>query len=163
MEKKQDAALAKVKATVTGDNKSFERMPPLSRFRMLMTVDRAVVFELIETEDFDELQAVISDSTAATLSENSLADQRKLVERWLQSASAAIRQVPYNTLWKFYESLTAEEKIKLDGLPRAELERAIRGKYLQTQPPQDHELWKLFQTQQPDGGKMNQQNDVPRD
>ena len=78
-----------------------------------------------------------------------------MVERWLQSASIAIRQVPDDTLWLFFKSLPEQERNDLDGLSRDAWKQVLREKYLKNQPSITDETWNLFLNENPPGPQDN--------
>ena len=144
VEKKQDAALAKINELFPEQDNPFDRLPAERRFGYVLTLDRTSAFALMGPENFQDLEAMVSKQTAKTLAGESLEDQRRLVERWLQAAALATRQVPDDTLWVFYDGLSSDEKNSFDGLDREAWRQVLREKYLENQPPISDEIWNLF-------------------
>lgn len=144
VEKKQDAALAKINELFPEETNPFDRLTADRRFAYLLTLDRTSTFALMGPEDFQDLEARVSKQTSRTLADKSLDSQRLLVERWLQAAILATRQVPDDTLWAFYDSLSSDVKNGFDGLDREAWRQVLREKYLENQPTISDEIWNLL-------------------
>ena len=144
VEKKKDAALAKINELFPEETNPFDRLTAERRFAYLLTLDRTSTFALMGPEDFQDLEAMVSEQTSRTLAGKSLDSQRLLVERWLQAAILATRQVPDDTLWTFYDSLSSDVKNGFDGLDRAAWRQVLREKYLENQPTISDEIWNLL-------------------
>lgn len=158
VEQEADTALNKINELLQAESTPFEKLSADRRFAYLLNLDRDSAFQLMGPEHLASLGAMLSTGTAQTLGNYGLEEQRRLVERWLQSASIAIRQVPDDTLWVFFKSLPEQERDDLDGLSRDAWKQVLREKYLKNQPSITDETWNLFLNETPPG---NQENPTP--
>lgn len=155
VEQEEDAALKKINELLQAQSTPFDQLSAERRFAYLLNLDRDSAFQLMGPDHFLSLGSMLSAGTARTLANYGLADQRRLVERWLQSASIAIRQVPDDTLWLFFKSLPEQERNDLDGLSRDAWKQVLREKYLKNQPSITDETWNLFLNENPPGPQDN--------
>lgn len=155
VEQEEDAALKKINELLQAESTPFEKLSADRRFAYLLNLDRESAFQLMGPEHFSSLASMLSAGTAQTLESYPIDDQRQLVERWLQAASIAIRQVPDDTLWGFFKSLPEQERDDLDGLSRDAWRQVLREKYLKNQPSITDETWNLFLNETPAGGPEN--------